>query len=80
MLKENRLPALISSQGEGKRLIRENFVHHFHRQAFVEQAEKYLWRGKTPLLILEKHFNIDIDEFIDFRIANPIAHEFNFNC
>ncbi len=45
----------------------------------VLASEKYAWGQKTLALIVEKPFDTDIDQLTDFRIANAIAHEFDFN-
>jgi hypothetical protein len=46
----------------------------------VLNADRYAWGPRTLPLILEKPWDIDIDDLIDFRIANAIAHEFDLHC
>lgn len=46
----------------------------------VLAAERYAWGPKTLPLVLEKPWDLDIDDLTDFRIANAIAHEFDLHC
>jgi CMP-N-acetylneuraminic acid synthetase len=46
----------------------------------VLTAEKYAWGPHTLPLVLEKPWDLDIDDLTDFRIANAIAHEFDLHC
>ena len=57
-----------------------NGALYLYKRETVLKAEKYAWGKKTIPMILEKPFDIDIDDLTDFRIAKAIAHEFDFNC
>jgi CMP-N,N'-diacetyllegionaminic acid synthase len=46
----------------------------------VLNAEGYAWGARTLPLVIEKPWDLDIDDLNDFKIANAIAHEFDFNC
>jgi CMP-N,N'-diacetyllegionaminic acid synthase len=46
----------------------------------VLSAERYAWGAQTLPLILEKPWDLDIDDLTDFKIANAIAHEFDLHC
>ncbi|HEX2898169.1 MAG TPA: acylneuraminate cytidylyltransferase family protein [Bacteroidia bacterium] len=53
---------------------------YLFKPATVLNADRYAWGPRTLPLILEKPWDIDIDDLIDFRIANAIAHEFDLHC
>ncbi|MFN8396530.1 MAG: acylneuraminate cytidylyltransferase family protein [Bacteroidia bacterium] len=57
-----------------------NGALYLFRPDTVIQAERYAWGPRTLPLILEKPWDIDIDDLTDFRIANAIAHEFDLHC
>jgi CMP-N,N'-diacetyllegionaminic acid synthase len=46
----------------------------------VLAADRYAWGPRTLGLILEKPWDLDIDDLTDFRIANAIANEFDLHC
>jgi CMP-N,N'-diacetyllegionaminic acid synthase len=53
---------------------------YIFRPETVLNAERYAWGARTLPFLLEKPWDIDIDDHTDFKIANAIAHEFDFNC
>jgi CMP-N,N'-diacetyllegionaminic acid synthase len=57
-----------------------NGALYVFRPGTVMTAERYAWGPRTLPLILERPWDIDIDDLNDFRIANAIAHEFDFHC
>lgn len=57
-----------------------NGALYVFRPSTVMTAERYAWGPRTLPLILEKPWDLDIDDLSDFRIANAIAHEFDLHC
>jgi CMP-N,N'-diacetyllegionaminic acid synthase len=57
-----------------------NGALYVFRPTTVLTAERYAWGPRTLPLILQKPWDIDIDDITDFRIADAIALEFGFQC
>lgn len=57
-----------------------NGALYLFRPDTVIQAERYAWGPRTLPLLLDKPWDLDIDDLTDFRIANAIAHEFDLHC
>lgn len=53
---------------------------YIFKPTIVMKANRYAWGPQTLALILEKPWDLDIDDITDFRIANAIAHEFDLHC
>lgn len=67
------------TQDQGWRFLLNGALHVFPRKNVLD-SEKYAWGSMTRALKVEKTYDADIDVLTDFRIANAIAHEFDFNC
>lgn len=57
-----------------------NGALYVFRPEMVMRAERYAWGPRTLPHVLEKPWDLDIDDLMDFRIASAIAEEFDFRC